>query len=71
MRAGPLDREFGGYALLGFLEAEPDLERDLEMMDHAVFEMASGRYDLEPVDVSQGLGRAVESAPDRRVRSFG
>jgi len=71
MRSGTLDRELGGYALLGVLEAEPDLERDLEMMDHAVFEMASGRHDLEPVDVSQGPGRTLESAPNRRVRSFG
>ena len=35
------------------LEAEPDLESDLEVLDGAVLDLSADLGDLEPVDVAQ------------------
>src|SRR6266581_4071159 len=55
---------------LGVLEAEADLEPDLEMRDVAVHDLTADLGDLEPVQVPQGLPGTVQRAADGRLDSL-
>src|SRR5712691_12030192 len=57
-------------AALGVLQPEADLEPDLEVRDLAIGDLAADLGHLEPVQVPQGLRRAVQRAADRGLDSL-
>src|SRR5690606_37037671 len=65
--AAPSDRP--GRQSVRF-ETETDLQRDLEMRDLAIDDVAARSDHFEPVDVADRLGCGFNRLADRRVRSF-
>src|SRR6478672_10005132 len=53
------------------LEAEADLEADLEVLDSAVLDLSPDLGDLEPVDVAQRLAGPLDGVADRLVDPVG
>src|SRR5207244_9252030 len=53
------------------VQAEADLQRDLESAAAVVLDPAAHVGDLEPVEVVQGLRGAGDRAPDRVVNALG
>src|SRR5689334_6553472 len=49
----------------GLVELEADLHLDLEVLDRAVLDVTADAGDLDPVDVAQGLRRAVDAGLHR------
>ena len=60
-----------GRGLLLVLEAEADLDPDLEVLDLAVLDLATDLGDLEPVTVPQRLGGPLHAVVDRLLEPLG
>src|SRR4051812_48434845 len=53
------------------LEAEAELEADLEVLDGVVLDLAADLGDLEPVEVAQRLRRPLDAVADGLVDALG
>ena len=54
----------------GVFEAEPDLDANLEVIDLAIADVPADFGDLEPVEVPQRLGGALNAVSDGSVDAF-